>query len=61
MYGDEMKEIKSKEIDELINKLRDEGSRLRAAGQNMIDTSEMLNSLVYYYGHGEKNEKDSTK
>lgn len=52
------KEIKSKEIDEIINKLQDEGSRLRQIGQQMIDTAQSLNEVVYYYGHDNKEKKE---
>lgn len=54
------KDVKSEEIDEIINKLRDEGDRLRRMGQQMIDTSNDLNEIVYYYGHTIEDKKDKT-
>ena len=60
MINMDTKEVKSEEIDEIINKLQDEGARLRTVGQQMIDTAKAINEIVYYYGHN-KDEKDKTE
>ena len=57
----DIKEVNSEEIDEIINKLQDEGARLRTVGQQMIDAAKALNEVVYYYGHNEdKEDKTNT-
>jgi len=55
------KEITSKYIDEIINNLQDEGARLRRMGQQMIDTANALNDIVYYYGHNEDEKEKEVK
>ena len=58
----EVRTVKSEEIDEIINKLSNEGSRLRGIGQLLIDASNALNEVVYYYGHNEdENKEDEDK